>query len=671
MILGQYGACPDRDDNERTRSVTTPSVRTSRPIRQLFTPLPIALGAYDWSLTFISDDVVLFWQLPSVFSQWAPSPFTVDLVEYNCAEQFMMASKAHMFADDSTLSAILATDDPREHKRLGRQVRHFDHDSWLHKRENIALRGNMTNASQNEDLRLTLLHTGQRRLAEASPYDNLWGIGLKASDYHEFSPRTWRGSNPLGQTLEYVRETLCELTPQISDSPPADNAHPLNQPSDTVFEIDPTTQTRLNTAPITEYPHDAALSAFVDSAPDDCTPEVLLTNATRDDKPFISEHCPDLISGVVTMDDVTFTTLPSLTSGASATSQFRCRALLDTGFPQSFIHQGAFEQMVATGAADESYVRSTPPRSWNGFGSQEPLNTNRQACLSIHFYHNDAPSASLAVWIYIVPNKTMRCSLLLGRDSWMRFHSRSYQTLAPTSDGRVFGEPTLSHTFDDAYNSATAYIRSCETPDAVHHRVYNGPGMSLDSSPQLVSVNLTRLDGSPALTGHYRVDIITTHDGQDPSEHFVVSGLQTTPLTGYRDLELASAPLLRVPLEALAQHDKPHDVTAVAESLSPLTLSSPAPNFAPNTSEQPSTELLHRLDDDQRGSFLHLWSTVPSPIWQLDFALDAPGWDPSAIDILSATLKEYADIFSSSKLDCDACSLRPFEIKVLPGTHPI
>ena len=323
----------------------------------------------------------------------------------------MMASKARMFGDDSTLSAILATDDPREHKRLGRQVRHFDHDSWLHERENIALRGNMTNFSQNEDLCLTLLHTGQRRLAEASPYDNLWGIGLKASDYHDFSPCTWRGSNPLGQTLEYVQETLCEITPQISDFPPADNARPLNQPSDTVFEIDPTTQTRLNTAPITEYPHDAALSAFLDSAPDDHTPEILLTTC----------------------------------------------------------------------------ISSTAARALGGPG------TARQTA------------------------RRYRC----------------------------------------------------------------------------------------------------------------------------------------------------------AESLSPLMLSSPAPNVAPNTSEQPSTELLHRLDDDQRGSFLQLWSTVPSSIWQTDFALDAPGWDPSAIDTLSATLKEYADIFSSSKQDCDACSLRPFEIKVLPGTHPI
>ena len=516
---------------------------------------------------------------------------------------------------------------------------------------------------------MALLHTGERRLAEAGPSDNTWGIDLRASDYRASSPHTWRGSNLLGQTLEHVRTTLCENTPPSADIPLPDIAPPLNQPGDTVFEIDPTTKTRFNTVPITEYSHSTVLSAFMNSAPDDHTPEVLLTNVTRGDQSLMSEQGPDLIGGVVTMDDVTFTTLLSLTSGASATYQFRCRALLDTGSPQSFIHQGAFEKMVATGAADESYVRSTPPRSWSGFDSQEPLNTNRQARLTVQVYHNNTSSASLAVWIYIVPNRTMRCPLLLGRDSWMRFHSRSYQTLAPASDDRVFGELTLSHTFDDAYNSATAYIRSCETTNVVHHLVYDGPGMSLTSSPQLVLVNLTRLKGSPALTGHYMVDITTTHDGQYPSEHFVASGRQTIALTGCRDLEhgdslgTASASLLIVLLEALTQPIGLSDVTAVSEA--------PATSAASNTSEQPSTELLHRLDDDQHESCFRLWSTVPHHMRQIDFALDAPGWDPGVIDALSATLKEYADIFSSSKLDYGACSLGPFEIKVPPETYPI
>ena len=226
----------------------------------------------------------------------------------------------------------------------------------------------------------------------------------------------------------------------------------------------------------------------------------------------------------------------------------------------------------------------------------------------------------------------------------MRFHSRSYQTLTPAPDGRIFGELILSHTFDDAYNSAAAYIRSREAPDAAHHFVNDGPGMSLNTSPQLVPVNLTHLDGSPALTVSYMVNIITTHDGQDLSEHFVVSGRQMIPLTGYRNLEpgdifgTAPAPLLRVPLEALTQHDIEHDVTAVAESLVPLASSSPAANVTPDTSDEPHAELPHRLDDDQRGSFLFLWSTAPSHIRQIDFVLDAPGWEPSTIDALSATL---------------------------------
>ena len=172
----------------------------------------------------------------------------------------------------------------------------------------------------------------------------------------------------------------------------------------------------------------------------------------------------------------------------------------------------------------------------------------------------------------------------------MRFHSRSYRTLAPVSDDRVFGELTLSHIFDDDYTSATAYIRSCETTNVVHQLRYDGPGMSLTSSPQLVPVNLTRLNGCPALTGHYMVDITTSHDDQYPSEYFVASGRQTIPLTGNRDLELgdilgtASAPLLRVPLEALVQHNELSDVTAVSEAsvakAAPTASNNPLRNFS-------------------------------------------------------------------------------------------
>ena len=84
--FGQHNDCQDRDDTERTRPVTTPSVPPSHDLRHPFVPLEHAYAAYDASLTYISDDVVLFWHPPSVFSQWTLSPFTVNLVEYNYAE---------------------------------------------------------------------------------------------------------------------------------------------------------------------------------------------------------------------------------------------------------------------------------------------------------------------------------------------------------------------------------------------------------------------------------------------------------------------------------------------------------------------------------------------------------------------------------------------------------
>ena len=84
--------------------------------------------------------------------------------------------------------------------------------------------------------------------------------------------------------------------------------------------------------------------------------------------------------------------------------------------------------------------------------------------------------------------------------------------------------------------------------------------MSLDTTPQLTPVNLVRLDRFPALIGHY----------MEATEFFLSSGRQNIPLSGYRELKprdilgTASSPLLRVPLESLANHDSRNDVFTVA-----------------------------------------------------------------------------------------------------------
>ena len=73
----------------------------------------------------------------------------------------------------------------------------------------------------------------------------------------------------------------------------------------------------------------------------------------------------------------------------------------------------------------------------------------------------------------------MRCPILLGRDSWMRFHSRSYRTLAPTPDGHVFGELTLAHINDHSDSGASAFIRTCDDLEVAYHFIYEGKDMSL------------------------------------------------------------------------------------------------------------------------------------------------------------------------------------------------
>ena len=191
-------------------------------------------------------------------------------------------------------------------------------------------------------------------------------------------------------------------------------------------------------------------------------------------------------------------------------------------------------------------------------------------------------------------------------------------------------------------------------------------------------MNLIGLDGSPALTGHYMVDLLPVHDDSNLPERFVSSGRQLIPLAGYQDLEpgdvlgTASSPLLRVPLEALTLHHVQADASALAESsMTPASQTASPPNTTFDSPDERPLELLHRLDHNQRESFFRLWNTVSLHIRRIDFALDAAGWDSTAIDALSTTLVTYADVISSSKLDYGECSLRPFEIKVRPGTQPI
>lgn len=156
-------------------------------------------------------DFVLFWQKGSVFSQWHHSMFTVEELTFNCAEQFMMYHKTRLCDDEKLTERVMTSTDPEEQKDLGRQAAKlpsFNRPLWNSKCEEIVKQGNIAKFSQNPKLKAVLLNTGNKTLAEASPFDEKWGIGLAADNPDALNKEKWRGTNLLGTILMDVRGEL-------------------------------------------------------------------------------------------------------------------------------------------------------------------------------------------------------------------------------------------------------------------------------------------------------------------------------------------------------------------------------------------------------------------------------------------------------------------------------
>ncbi len=70
---------------------------------------------------------------------------------------------------------------------------------------------NVEKFRQHEPLRDFLLASSGSVIVEASPYDRIWGIGLRHSDEQALDPTKWRGNNLLGFALMDVRSALMKL----------------------------------------------------------------------------------------------------------------------------------------------------------------------------------------------------------------------------------------------------------------------------------------------------------------------------------------------------------------------------------------------------------------------------------------------------------------------------
>lgn len=151
-------------------------------------------------------------------SQWyayAMRDGSDSTIVYATAEHYMMYQKAKLFGDEKIAGEVLAGAElhPRKIKNLGRKVVGFDEATWVAQRERIVEEGTwlkLTRPAHDGQVNLgeLLLATGDRELVEASPYDQVWGVGFRAKDA-EKNREHW-GLNLLGKALMAVRERLRE-----------------------------------------------------------------------------------------------------------------------------------------------------------------------------------------------------------------------------------------------------------------------------------------------------------------------------------------------------------------------------------------------------------------------------------------------------------------------------
>ncbi|KAF2028984.1 DUF1768-domain-containing protein [Setomelanomma holmii] len=172
-----------------------------------------------------------------VFCQWHPSPITIPTISlhflgtspfsasllktytpsisFTCAEQLYMFCKALYFGDTASCTRILATRDPKEQKKLGKQVSNFNEFKWSRAKSRVARVGNwykFTHPS-NRHMKDILLSTRERELAKAARRDRVWGIGYSAEEAERY--RGMWGEYRLGGALMGVRGRIWALEERV------------------------------------------------------------------------------------------------------------------------------------------------------------------------------------------------------------------------------------------------------------------------------------------------------------------------------------------------------------------------------------------------------------------------------------------------------------------------
>ncbi|WP_242829343.1 NADAR family protein [Butyrivibrio sp. WCD3002] len=161
----------------------------------------------------------------SILSSWhAGKPIMINGRKYVTAEQYMISEQALLFGDYDSYKIIMDEADPQKCKKAGRSIQNYDENTWRAAFKEIIFRGFYMRALCDEEFAKALLATGEDVLIEASPFDDVYGAGMKESELVtpegelKTLPQEWRAyksekqsENVLGFVLMGVRDCIRKL----------------------------------------------------------------------------------------------------------------------------------------------------------------------------------------------------------------------------------------------------------------------------------------------------------------------------------------------------------------------------------------------------------------------------------------------------------------------------
>ena len=155
-------------------------------------------------------NILAFFGELNPFSNFHPSPFTYDGVQYHSAEQMIQYMKACFFEDEIIAQHILQCDNALECKQIARNISGYKREEWMKAAKVMCENGIFEKFKQNEPLANLLMSTENQLLAEASK-DTDWGIGMSLYDERCLIRSTWYSQGLLGSILEGVRRRLLNI----------------------------------------------------------------------------------------------------------------------------------------------------------------------------------------------------------------------------------------------------------------------------------------------------------------------------------------------------------------------------------------------------------------------------------------------------------------------------